>query len=87
MTDNGVLIKRTTAKKFYMSLPKVSEAERSQFGTVVFFSNLKHCGIVNDRFTFYHSQTSKGTNLSSFDSFWKPKVYGYRAMPGHASKN
>ncbi len=85
MTDNGIMIKRTTARKFYMALPKVSDAERSQFGTLIFFSNLKHIGIVNDRFTFFHSQTSKGTNLSKLNSFWKPKVCGYRAMPGKGS--
>lgn len=81
MMDSGILVKRTTARKYFMCLPKAEEAERWQFGRVVFFSDLEHVGIVNDRDTFYHSQTSKGTNLSAFDPFWRPKIYGFRTLP------
>jgi len=81
MLDNGVLTKRTTARKFYMSLPRLAKpSARSELGTIVFFDNLKHVGIVNDRETFYHAQTSVGTNLSRFDPFWRQKVCGYRAV-------
>src|SRR5215510_2170087 len=31
MYENGILIKRTTARKLYMMLPKVSETEKWQF--------------------------------------------------------
>ena len=54
--------------------------EKWQFGRVVFFSDLEHVGIVNDRDTFYHSQCSKGTNLSSFEPYWHRLVCGYRAI-------
>ncbi|MBI1791941.1 MAG: C40 family peptidase [Acidobacteria bacterium] len=80
--DNGYLWKRTTARKMYFSLPKASAGEAGKFGTVVFFDNMKHCGIVNDRGSFYHAQTSVGTNLSRMNDFWKGKVCGYRRVSG-----
>ena len=81
MLDNGILMKRTTARKMYLVLPKVSEADRWAFGNVVFFSNRKHCGLVNSREAFYHAQTSTGTNLSAFDPLWRGKICGVRALP------
>jgi len=81
MLDNGVLTKRTTARKYYMSLPRLAKPfAKSELGTIVFFDNLKHVGIVNDRDTFYHAQTSVGTNLARFGPFWRQKVCGYRAV-------
>jgi len=81
MMENGILTKRTTARKFYLSLPKVNQNDRWQFGTLVFFDDLKHVGIVNSKDSFFHAQVSRGTNLSTFDPFWRPKVYGFRAIP------
>ncbi len=81
MADHGVLIKRTTARKLYVSLPKVEDGHEREFGTLVFFDNLGHCGIVNDGTTFYHAQCSKGTNLSPFAPYWQKLVCGYRTMP------
>ncbi len=80
MYDNGILIKRTTARKLYMSLPAVPDSQRWNFGNVVFFDNLKHCGIVEDRRSFYHAQSIKGTNLSTFDPYWRRKVCGFRGV-------
>lgn len=85
MQDNGILIKRTTARKYYYCLPKVRDSERWEFGNVVFLSNLKHCGIVDTRDRFYHAQTHRGTNLSKFDPLWRSKVCGVRAMPSAAA--
>ncbi|RPI25375.1 MAG: hypothetical protein EHM61_14555 [Acidobacteria bacterium] len=81
MTDKGILIKRTTARKFYLCLPPVEEGNKVQFGNIIFFDNLKHCGIVNDSGTFYHAQCKRGTNLSRLNRFWTPKVCGVRKMP------
>lgn len=80
MKDNGVLIKRTTARKLYMSLPAVPDTQRWNYGNVVFFDNLTHCGIVQDRRSFYHAQSVKGTNLSLFDPYWRGKVCGFRGV-------
>jgi len=81
MLENGILMKRTTARKFYLVLPKVSEADRWTFGNVVLFSNRKHCGIVRSRDTFYHAQMSQGTKLSRFDPLWRGRISGIRALP------
>lgn len=69
MADNGIIVKRTTARKLYMSLPRVPKESSYDSGSLVFFDNLKHVGIVKDRETFYHAQVSRGTNLSSFHPY------------------
>jgi cell wall-associated NlpC family hydrolase len=79
--DNGVFIKRTTARKLYMSLPNATTEETWKFGNVVFFDNLKHCGIVCNRDSFYHAESSKGINRSQFRPYWKPKIVGVRQFP------
>ena len=73
-------MKRTTARKFYMLLPKATPEDHTRFGTVIFFDNLKHVGIVDTESSFYHAQVSKGTNLSPLNSFWKRRIYGYRGL-------
>jgi cell wall-associated NlpC family hydrolase len=81
MSEHGIWIKRTTARRFYLILPKVAAAARMGFGNLVFFDSLKHCGIVNDPKSFYHAQSNKGTTLSQFGSYWKARVCGFRGMP------
>ena len=81
MYDSGVLIKRTTARKLYMALPSIPSDQGYDTGTLVFFNNLKHCGIVANRNMFYHAESSIGTNLSQFDPYWRPKVFGFRSFP------
>jgi len=78
LADNGVLIKRTTARKLYMATQPVEKAE---FGTLVFFDDLKHVGIVRDKDTFFHAATSQGTTHAHFEPYWKPKIVGFRKMP------
>jgi len=81
MSDKGILLKRTTARKFYMMLPPVPENEQWNFGTLVFFDNLKHVGIVDTPEAFYHAQVTLGTNRSPMNSFWRRKIYGFRRFP------
>jgi hypothetical protein len=82
MQDNGIFIKRTTARKYFFTLPKVSEEARWEFGNVVFFSDLKHCGIVRTPDTFYHAAVSTGTHVAKLTPFWRRKISGVRAIPG-----
>ncbi len=84
MSENGVLLKRTTARKFYMMLPEVPDDEKWNFGTLVFFDNLKHVGIVDNPEAFYHAQVTLGTNRSPMNSFWRKKIYGFRRFPAAA---
>jgi cell wall-associated NlpC family hydrolase len=81
MFENGVLVKRTTARKFFLTLPKATPAEQGNFGTLIFFDDLKHVGIVDDSKAFYHAQVSRGTNRSNMTPFWERKIYGYRKLP------
>ena len=81
MFENGILMKRTTARKYYMILKPVTKGEEGNFGTLVFFDDLKHVGIMDTPKTFYHAQVSAGTNRSEMNSFWKKQVYGYRRLP------
>jgi len=85
MYENGILMKRTTARKFYMMLKPASKEEQGNFGTLVFFDDLKHMGIIDSPKTFYHAQVSVGTNRSEMNSFWKKKIYGYRQLPSPAN--
>jgi len=81
MAENGIMLKRTTARKLYMCLPSIPKDRFYDSGSLVFFDNLKHIGIVNDQESFYHAQTSKGTNLSKFDPYWRRKIYGFKKIP------
>jgi cell wall-associated NlpC family hydrolase len=80
--ENGILLKRTTARKLYMCLPKPSASQDALLpGSIVFFNSLKHCGIVRDSQSFYHAETTSGTNISAFNAYWRSRVSGYRALP------
>jgi cell wall-associated NlpC family hydrolase len=79
--ENGILIKRTTARKLYLGLPAARSESQWQPGNIVFFDGLRHCGIVGSRSYFYHAETSVGTNQSRFEPYWRKKVCGIRAAP------
>jgi cell wall-associated NlpC family hydrolase len=81
MAENGIMMKRTTARKLYMSLPGQGKDSSYAAGSLVFFDQMKHVGIVKDRESFYHAQVSKGTNLSEFDPYWRRKIYGFKKIP------
>lgn len=80
--DAGLPFKRTTARKLWFSTERVKAEEKGAFGNLIFFDDLKHVGIVNDKGSFYHAQSSKGTNLSPLNAYWTPLVYGeHRFFP------
>jgi len=81
MYDNGILLKRTTARKLYVCLPPVKEVDRWKPGNIVFFDLLRHVGIVNGPASFYHAESNAGTRLSKFEPYWRRKVCGVRQMP------
>ncbi len=86
MTEAGIPVKRTTARRLYLCLPKVPPDRQYDFGNLVFFDDLGHVGLVNSRADFFHAQLSRGTNLSPFSPYWRPKVCGFRALPGRGPK-
>ena len=79
--ENGVLMKRTTARKLYMILPAVPKEEQWNFGTLIFFDDLTHVGIVDSSQGFYHAQVIYGTERSDMTPFWRRKIYGFRRLP------
>ncbi len=86
LTESGVPVKRTTARKFYMALPVAGKNEKYQAGNIVFFDNLKHCGIVSNQQKFYHARSSVGTTQDPFDPYWRKLVVGFRTVPAPAAQ-
>jgi len=80
MWDSGITMKRTTARKLYLSLPPAPKQNRWSLGNIVFFDNLKHCGIVNSPADFYHAAVSTGTTKSQFTPYWRAKISGVRRL-------
>ena len=85
--ENGVLMKRTTARKLYMILPAVPKEEQWNFGTLIFFDDLTHVGIVDSSQGFYHSQVIYGTQRSDMTPFLRRKIYGFRRLPTASREN
>jgi len=84
--DHGIMIKRTTARKLYMSTKPLAPGETLEFGTLVFFDDLKHVGIVHDKDTFFHAQFGTGTTHSPFAPYWRSKIVAYHKLPVAASE-
>jgi cell wall-associated NlpC family hydrolase len=81
LLESGVRLKRTTARKLYFSLPRVDPKNEWDLGNVVFFDDLRHCGLTAGPRSFYHAATSTGTHLSQLDPYWRPKIVGIRKFP------
>lgn len=79
--EAGFTFDRTSARNYWSDFPEATEAEKTQFGTLVFFNRLGHVGIVIDENTFFHASTSKGVMFSKFDGYWQNRIVGYRRIP------
>ena len=77
----GVTFERTSVRTFWHEFLPPTEAEKYKFGTLVFFNNLHHVGIVADENGFYHASTSKGVVYSRFDDYWTKRINGFRRVP------
>jgi len=78
----GVAFERTSVRNFWQEFLPPTEDEKFKFGTLVFFNNLHHVGIVADENGFYHASTSKGVVYSRFDEYWTKRINGFRRVPG-----
>ena len=76
----GISFERTSARQFWSQFQPVDGDERYKFGTLVFFNNLKHVGIVADENGFYHASTSKGVTYSPFNDYWESRITGFRRI-------
>src|SRR5215204_2718156 len=77
----GVTFERSSVRTFWQEFAPPTEDEKYQFGTLVFFNNLHHVGIVADENGFYHASTSRGVVYSRFDDYWTKRVNGFRRIP------
>ena len=77
----GVAFERTSARSLWQEFAPPTEDEKYKFGTLVFFNNLRHVGIVVDENGFYHASTSRGVVYSRFDDYWTKRLSGFRRVP------
>ena len=77
----GLNFERGSARTFWSTFLPATEDEKSQFGTLVFFNNLKHVGIVADANGFYHASSSHGVTYSTFNEYWTSRITGFRRVP------
>jgi len=77
----GVDFERGSARTFWSRFEPAGEADRYKFGTLVFFNNLRHVGIVADAEGFYHASTSRGVVYSRFGDYWSKRISGFRRVP------
>lgn len=76
----GVDFYRGSARSYWARFAPAREDEKYKFGTLVFFNNLSHVGIVADEHGFYHASRRKGVIYSRFDKY-PARVDGFRRIP------
>jgi cell wall-associated NlpC family hydrolase len=79
--EAGVAFERTPVRSLWAEFAPPTEDEKYKFGTLVFFNNLHHIGIVADENGFYHASTSRGVVYSRFDDYWTKRISGFRRVP------
>jgi cell wall-associated NlpC family hydrolase len=77
----GVEFERTNVRNFWNEFAAPTDEEKYKFGTLVFFNNLHHVGIVADENGFYHASTSRGVVYARFDDYWTKRINGFRRVP------
>lgn len=82
--DIGVDFQRGPARSYWATFEAPPEKEQFKFGTLVFFSNLSHVGIVVDEKGFYHSARHGGVMYSPFNDYWLSRIDGFRRVPVQA---
>jgi len=79
--EAGLAFTRTSARSFWSQFEPVYGDDRYKFGTLVFFNNLGHVGIVADENGFYQASSSKGITYSPFKGYWEKRIVGFRRIP------
>lgn len=77
----GIEFERASARTLWGRFAEPTEEEKYKFGTLVFFSNLTHIGIVVDEHGFYHSSRRHGVIYSPFSDYWESRIDGFRRVP------
>jgi cell wall-associated NlpC family hydrolase len=77
----GIDFERGSARTLWARFTPPAPEEQYKFGTLVFFSNLAHVGIVADEHGFYHASRHHGVVYSPFNEYWLARVDGFRKVP------
>jgi cell wall-associated NlpC family hydrolase len=77
----GVDFERSSARTLWARFAPASAEDKFKFGTLVFFSGLKHIGIVADEHGFYHASRHQGVVYSPFNEYWLSRIDGFRRVP------
>lgn len=82
--DIGINFQRGPARSYWATFEEPAKEEQFKFGTLVFFSNLSHVGIVVDEKGFYHSARHGGVMYSPFNEYWLSRIDGFRRVPAQS---
>jgi cell wall-associated NlpC family hydrolase len=77
----GIDFERGSARTLWARFSAPAPEEQYKFGTLVFFSNLAHVGIVADEHGFYHASRHHGVVYSPFNDYWLKRIDGFRKVP------
>jgi len=77
----GISFERASARNLFARFAPAPEEEQFKFGTLVFFSNLTHVGVVADEHGFYHASRRHGVIYSEFNEYWLKRIDGFRRVP------
>jgi cell wall-associated NlpC family hydrolase len=72
---------RGSARSYWSRFAPAREDEKFKFGTLVFFNNLTHVGIVADENGFYHASRHKGVVYQKWNEYYLSRVDGFRRVP------
>ena len=77
----GIDFERSSARTLWSRFTAPAPEDQYKFGTLVFFSNLAHIGIVADEKGFYHASRHHGVVYSTFSEYWLKRIDGFRTVP------
>jgi cell wall-associated NlpC family hydrolase len=77
----GVNFERASARNLFLRFAPAPPEEQYKFGTLVFFSGLRHVGVVADEHGFYHASRRQGVIYSEFSEYWLKRIDGFRRVP------
>lgn len=77
----GIDFERGSARTLWARFAAPAAEDQYKFGTLVFFSNLTHVGVVADENGFYHASRHHGVVYSPFNDYWKKRIDGFRTVP------
>lgn len=80
----GINFERASARTLWSRFAPAAPEEQYKFGTLVFFSNLAHVGVVADEKGFYHASRHHGVIYSPFNDYWVKRIDGFRRVPAPA---